>query len=148
MKRYVIIFIALIFTQLGYAQEQEVEDTPKLGALLVVDTLQHNFGVIDSRGSDVHYSFYIENRGDSPLVISRVEKSCSCIKTHLSNKPLAVGERREFKVTYEVRKMPIGVFSKSVILYTNSRDCEMKRFTITGRSSYKKGDDEDEESKE
>ncbi len=85
MKRYVIIFISLIFTQLGYAQEQEVEDTPKLGALLVVDTLQHNFGVIDSRGSDVHYSFYIENRGDSPLVISRVEKSCSCIKTHLSN---------------------------------------------------------------
>ncbi len=109
----------------------------KSGALLVADRVNHDFGVINSRGGDVNCSFTVTNRGDEPLVIERVVTSCSCTKASISRKPLAPGESREMKVTYEVRKMPIGLFSKSILIFSTSCDEDMMRFTISGRSSYK-----------
>ncbi len=113
------------------------------GALLVADRVSHDFGVIDSRSGDVHCTFVVTNRGDEPLVIERVVTSCSCTKANISRKPLAVGESRVMKVTYEVRKMPIGLFSKSILIFSTSRDDDMVRFTISGRSSYKHRDREE-----
>ncbi len=107
------------------------------GALLVADRTTHDFGVIDYRGGDVSCTFVVTNHGDEPLVIERVVTSCSCTKANISRKPLAIGESRVMKVTYEVKKMPIGLFSKSILIFSTSRDDEMLRFTINGRSSYK-----------
>ncbi len=130
MKRLLLLLVAL--GSMGWAMAEEH------GALLVADREKHDFGVIDSRGGDVHCSFTITNMGDEPLVIERVVTSCSCTKANLSRKPLGVGESREMKVTYEVRKMPIGVFTKSILIFSTSRgDDDMTRFTIMGRSSYR-----------
>ncbi len=111
--------------------------TDQRGALLSADHQNHDFGVINSRGGDVECTFTIQNIGDEPLVIERVVTSCSCTKAHISRKPLAPGESRDMRVVYEVRKMPIGLFSKSILIFSTSCDEDMMRFTINGRSSYR-----------
>ncbi len=135
MAMRVFFRIFLLLAMLGFVSG--VEAKPKGGALLTADRLTYDFGVINSRGGDVHCTFTVTNKGNEPLVIERVVTSCSCTKANISRKPLAPGESREMKVTYEVKKMPIGLFSKSILIFSTSRDEDMMRFTITGRSSYK-----------
>ncbi len=105
------------------------------GALLHCDNMTHEFGVVDRRGGDIVPTFTIENRGDTPLIIKRVVRSCSCLKVSLSRRPIETGGSREMRVTYELRKMPPGLFSKVVQIYSSSRDEGFSQFTITGRSS-------------
>lgn len=104
------------------------------GALLHCDSMSHDFGVIDRRVEDVWHTFTVENRGDEPLIIKRVDRSCSCMRVSFSRRPIAPGDSRDMRVIYEVRKMPEGLFSKVVQIYSNSRDAGFTQFTITGRS--------------
>ncbi len=134
--RQIILAVIMALSIVGFA-EAKPKQSLKRGAKLCARELTYDFGVIDYKGGDVHHTFLIENCGDEPLVIERVVTSCSCTKASISRKPLAVGERREMKVTYEVRKMPIGLFSKSILIFSTASDDDMTRFTITGRSSYK-----------
>ncbi len=108
----------------------------KMGALLYSKDTAHNFGVVNRREGDIKHIFTIENRGDEPLIITRVVSSCSCMKGSISRRPILPGESRELKVTYELKKMPPGTFSKSVVLHSTSRDIGQMRFTLSGRSSY------------
>ncbi len=106
------------------------------GALLHCDSMTHDFGVVMRHLEDVEHTFTIENRGDEPLIIKRVVRSCSCMKVSISKRPIAVGESRQMRVIYELRKMPPGLFSKVVQIYSSSRDESMAQFTITGRSIF------------
>ncbi|MFI3305393.1 MAG: DUF1573 domain-containing protein [Rikenellaceae bacterium] len=143
MKRYItLIFVALMATQQLAAEESTQRHTEvqtqvqTQGALIYCKRLTHNFGTVNRRGNEsIFHIFTIENRGDEPLIIKRVERSCSCMKASLSKRPIAPGESREMKVSYEVRKMPPGLFSKVVQIYSTSRsDTGFTQFTITGRS--------------
>ncbi len=110
------------------------ESDEREGALLYCDSMSYDFGTVDRRLEDVWHTFRIENRGDEPLIITRVERSCSCMKVALSRRPIAPGESRDMRVTYELRKMPPGLFSKVVQIYSTTRDTGFSQFTITGRS--------------
>lgn len=125
LRRIISILTLLIGVTSATAQE---------GPLLYCDTLSHNFGIVDRCVEEVSYTFNLENRGDEPLIIKRVERSCSCMKVSLSRRPIEVGEVRPMRVTYEVRKMPLGLFSKVVQIYSTSRDEGFEQFTLTGRS--------------
>ncbi len=105
------------------------------GALLHSDSFAFDFGSVNRQEEEIYHTFTIENRGSEPLIIKRVERSCSCMKVNLSKRPIAPGESREMKVTYELRKMPPGLFSKVVQIYSNSvENTGFEQFTITGRS--------------
>ncbi len=138
MRRVLTICAAVLFATTSLeARPNHHADNPKVsgeGALLYCEDMSFDFGTIDRRVEDVWHTFIIENQGDEPLAILRVERSCSCMKVSLSKRPLAPGERRTMKVTYEVRKMPPGLFSKVVQIYSTSRDSGFAQFTITGRS--------------
>ncbi len=126
-----MILLALcVAAPFAMAQEPQKES----GALLYCDSLSHDFGVIDRRVEDVWHTFTIENRGDEPLIIKRVERSCSCLRVVFSRRPIQPNESRKMRVIYEVRKMPEGLFSKVVQIYSNSRDTGFEQFTLTGRS--------------
>lgn len=115
--------------------EVDTQESETSGALIYCENLTYNFGTVDRKREDIQHIFVIENRGDEPLIIKRVERSCSCMKATLSKRPIAPGESREMKVLYEVRKMPPGLFSKVVQIYSTSRgDTGFTQFTITGRS--------------
>lgn len=137
----IIIFAAVISVQHLVAEQIRSEDelsqvVSGQGALIYCEEPTYNFGTVNRRRNEsVTHTFVIENRGDEPLIIKRVERSCSCMKSSLSKRPIDPGERREMKVSYEVRKMPPGLFSKVVQIYSTSRgDTGFTQFTITGRS--------------
>lgn len=131
----VAVIIALAATTTTLAAKTKNDSTNSTqGALLHCDSMSYDFGTVERRLEEVKHIFIIENRGDEPLAIVRVERSCSCMKINLSRRPIAAGEKREMKVTYELRKMPPGIFSKVVQIYSNSRDEGFNQFTISGRS--------------
>ncbi len=128
MRRLLIILLVTLATPQLFAEQ-------KKGAEIYCEAPSYNFGIVDRGKDDIYHTFVIENRGDEPLIIKRVERSCSCMKASLSKRPIAPGEKRELKVAYEVRKMPEGLFSKVVQIYSSSRgDSGFMQFTITGRS--------------
>ncbi len=133
MKRILsTLLAALSVVSASFAQSAPLDE----GALLHSDTTSYDFGVVNRREGEVRHIFTIENKGDEPLIITNVVSSCSCMKHSISRKPIAVGERRELKLTYELKKMPPGRFSKSVMIYSTSRDKLPAVFTLSGRSSH------------
>lgn len=130
------IFISVMAIIVVATPSVSAQESVVTGALLHCDSMNYNFGVVNRREGDIKHSFMIENRGDEPLIITNVVASCSCMKHSISRKPIAVGEKRVLNITYELKKMPPGTFSKSVIVYSTSCDNIPARFTLSGRSSY------------
>lgn len=124
------LLLTTLLALVCFAPRVEARD----GALLYCDSLSHDFGTVDRRIEEVYHTFTIENRGDEPLIIKRVERSCSCMRAVISKRPIAPGDSRDMRVIYDVRKMPEGIFSKVVQIYSNSRDTGFEQFTIMGRS--------------
>ncbi len=126
----------MIITTIMAVPQLMAQRSESTGALIFCEEPTYNFGSVDRRRNEsITHTFVIENRGDEPLIIKRVERSCSCMKASLSKRPIDPGERREMRVSYEVRKMPAGLFSKVVQIYSTSRgDTGFTQFTITGRS--------------
>ncbi len=142
MKRFIVALLLIVVlassSAMAARKKDAIMDGESEGALLHCDTMSHDFGVVERRRSEIEHTFTIENRGDEPLIITRVLRSCSCMKAHISKRPIDVGERRELRVVYEVHKMPAGIFSKVVQIYSTSRDTGFAQFTIMGRAEEKK----------
>ncbi|MFR9617520.1 MAG: DUF1573 domain-containing protein [Rikenellaceae bacterium] len=137
MKRAFYIFICVaLCAVLCSVPKLHAEVVGEQGALLHCDSMSHDFGVVNRREGELRHRFVLENRGDEPLIITNIVASCSCMKHSISRKPLAVGEQRELRVTYELKKMPIGRFSKSLMIYSTSRDKRPMVITVSGRSSH------------
>jgi len=65
-------------------------------------------------------SFVIKNIGASPLIIRKVETSCSCLTMDISA-PIAAGESGTLYFTLDPRGLS-GLEEKKIVLYTNAPD--------------------------
>lgn len=99
-------------------------------AVIASDTITHNFGAISEKAGNVVYTFHVTNKGDAPLVMTRVIASCGCTTPEWSKEPIAPGKKGEVKVTYNPEGRP-GPFSKSISVYSNGKDGSFI-FTIKG----------------
>ena len=72
------------------------------------------------RGGDLVYDFQFTNTGTSPLVLTRVVTSCSCLKAQFQRRPIAAGEQGTIRIVYEPQKSEPGVFNKVIQIYSNS----------------------------
>jgi hypothetical protein len=100
---------------------------------MVFERTEHNFGDVKRKGGDVIAMFRFVNRGDAPLVIKKVHKSCSCMDIDFSRKPVLPNEGGEIKVKYEPHKVEPGIFNKVIQIYTNEPRC-VRLITIQGNS--------------
>ena len=66
--------------------------------VMVFDSVSHNFGDVPRKGGDLVKEFRFVNKGDAPLVIKKITKSCSCISVHYSRKPVMPGQEATIKV--------------------------------------------------
>lgn len=100
---------------------------------MVFERTAHNFGDVKRKGGDVIAMFRFVNRGDAPLVIKKVHKSCSCMDIDFSRKPVLPNEGGEIKVKYEPHKVEPGIFNKVIQIYTNEPK-SVRLITIQGNS--------------
>jgi hypothetical protein len=92
------------------------------GAHIKFESTSCNFGAVSRHGEDKRLSLSFVNDGTEPLVLFSATTSCQCLKSEISRKPIAVGERGEIKLTVDVQKMDKGVFHRVVQIRSNSVD--------------------------
>lgn len=109
MKRlYTLAIFTLFFVASTYAQ-----------AVIVFEKQRHDFGTIEEQGGNVSYDFAFHNKGNEPLVISKVRTSCGCTVPEYSEEAIAPGDSGHVKITFNPSGRP-GKFSKSVYVHTNT----------------------------
>ena len=101
--------------------------------VMVFDRLTHNFGDVPRKGGDLIKEFRFVNKGDAPLVIKNITKSCSCMSVVYSRKPVMPGESAVIKIKYEPHKVEPGIFHKAIQIYSNE-STEVRLITIQGNS--------------
>lgn len=87
------------------------------GPLFYVEQPFYDFGSIVA-GDKVSYSFIINNKGNSPLIIHDAILSCACTTVALPERPITPGESDVLKVFFDSAGKE-GTQNKTVILKTN-----------------------------
>ena len=134
MKRTIFysLLVLLLCCVVNIAQAHD-DDGPKM----VFERMAHDFGDIERKGGDVITMFRFVNEGDTPLIIKKIHKSCSCTTANYSRRPVLPGESGEIKIKYEPHKVEPGKFHRVIQIYTNESS-KVKLITIQGNSVDKK----------
>lgn len=112
MKQIVFIFMAILLAT-GMASAQKK-------AVISADKTSFEFGTIKEADGKVSHTFQITNKGEMPLVITRVIASCGCTTPEWPKEPIAPGKDAEIKVTFDPAGRP-GPFSKTISVYSNGK---------------------------
>ncbi|MFI3263396.1 MAG: DUF1573 domain-containing protein [Rikenellaceae bacterium] len=105
MKRiFFIVFIGVC--SLATEAQNRVEYSKK----------EHDFGTIEELGGDVVCEFIVKNISPSPIVISKVHNSCSCVTTNYSRKPIYSQETDTLRVKFDPR-FRSGSLHKNITMY-------------------------------
>lgn len=125
MKRVICCLIFIMAVVGAWAQ------APR--PIMVFDRVTHNFGDVPRKGGDLIKEFRFVNKGDAPLVIKKITKSCSCMSVIYSRKPVMPGQASVIKIKYEPHKVEPGIFHKAIQIYSNE-STEVRLITIQGNS--------------
>lgn len=115
MKRILLLISALFLVFVG------LEAQSAKGAVISTTEIDYDFGIIKEAAGKVSHVFTLQNKGDKPLVISRVVAACGCTTPEYSNEPIAPGAQGRLKVIFDPKGRP-GPFVKTVAVYSNGRD--------------------------
>lgn len=77
-----------------------------------------------SVGEEKTVSFTLRNKGDRPLIILDVVTSCGCTAAKFEKAPIKSGKETAITVTYTAEE--VGMFNKSITVYTNTDDSPIK----------------------
>lgn len=108
MRKHFVLFIALAVCTAVLAQPRFVPDQEirKMGEVLFMQPRKVVFG--------------FSNKGNAPLVISRVHPSCGCTSVEYTKTEIPAGGRGEIRATYDAGLL--GSFVKYLEVYTNASD--------------------------
>ncbi|MEG1622639.1 MAG: DUF1573 domain-containing protein [Alistipes sp.] len=112
MRKFILLWVACLSFGLAVAQTE--------GAHLTLTHNSHDFGDIARRGGNARVAFVVINDGTTPLVITQIITSCSCLKASYERRPLAPGGKSLIHITYEPHKAEAGAFYKVIQVYSNS----------------------------
>lgn len=119
MKKLIAILAAVLLSvSCLYAQTTQKKSN---GAVITTTEQEYDFGEIKEADGPVSHTFIIKNEGKAPLVLTRVTASCGCTKPEYNPEPIAPGEKRELKITYNPAGRP-GQFVKTIAIYSNGLD--------------------------
>lgn len=81
-------------------------------------------------GEVVAFEYQFTNKGDAPLIISKIEVACPCTKFEYPKTPIKPGETGTIKVTFDTDGK-IGYQDRTLLIYANTKDSPTKaRFRI------------------
>ncbi|SDE22440.1 DUF1573 domain-containing protein [Riemerella columbipharyngis] len=69
------------------------------------------------KGADGHRFFTVMNKGDKPLIISKVKPACGCTTPEWDKAPIMPGKSAKIKVGYNTAI--VSMFKKSIEVYSN-----------------------------
>ncbi len=114
MKRLLIFTLLLFFAVLtDRASAQSIKTTPER-----ID--------VGEVAKTKNVSFYLHNLTDSPVVITKVEATCGCTRIKYSSKPIPPRDSTELSLKYTADKEDVGVFYKTVSIYTTAEPKPLK----------------------
>lgn len=117
MKGIVSVLLCCVVMALPFVGKGQ---TKHKGAHIKFERTEIDFGAVSRNGEDKRCVFRFTNDGTEPLVVLSATTSCSCVKTKVSRKPIAVGEKGEIELLIEVKKMDRGIFHRVVQVRSNS----------------------------
>ncbi|HEX9006810.1 MAG TPA: DUF1573 domain-containing protein [Bacteroidota bacterium] len=106
----VVVFMLLLLSARGAAQAK----------ITVAEGTSFNLGQI-YRGDTVEHPLTIVNSGRDTLVISRVDVSCGCTGSMLSNDHIGPGDKGTLQITFNSRNFR-GPVHKSLTVNSNAAD--------------------------
>ena len=104
----------------------------KVRPIIVFERTSYDFGDVPRKGGDLIKEFRFSNKGDAPLVIKKITKSCSCMTITYSRKPVMPGKSAVIKIKYEPHKAEPGIFHRAVQIYSNEPTSKLRLITIQG----------------
>lgn len=93
------------------------------------DTLSYDYGTI-KKNAPGGSSFSFTNKGNEPLIITKVMSSCGCTVPSYPKTPVMPKQSDVIKVLYNTKVL--GDFSKTINIYTNDPKKSMVVLTIKG----------------
>ena len=130
MKKLLLCML-LFVVALPYSTSVQAQS--KRGPQMVFERTSYDFGDVPRKGGDLVKEFRFVNKGDAPLVIKKITKSCSCMSVVYSRKPVMPGQAAVIKIKYEPHKVEPGIFHKAIQIYSNE-STEVRLITIQGNS--------------
>lgn len=94
MKRYSLIFSALLLSFLAFAQTD-------YAGVARFDKTVHDFGDVDMNAGPVSCSFKVTNISGKPFTVSSVVSSCGCTGVKWTRSRIEPGASAEIKATYK-----------------------------------------------
>ncbi|MCT4664894.1 MAG: DUF1573 domain-containing protein [Flavobacteriales bacterium] len=78
-----------------------------------------DYGTI-KQNSEGKRSFEFTNKGNQPILIANIKKSCGCTVTEKPTEPILPGEKGLIKVSYDTKRL--GKFSKTITVISNASE--------------------------
>ena len=116
MKKYSLLLVGLMLTLVSFSQK----------AVIDFEVKTYDFGKINEEDGKATYVFTFTNRGNSPLVLNRVQASCGCTTPTYTKEPIEPGKKGIITVTYNPAGRP-GVFTKTITVYSNASEEQTSR---------------------
>jgi len=122
MKKFVLLFSALMYVGLVWAQQPDATQTPAEnpestgGPIMKLDSDVVDYGSIEY-ASDPLRTLSFKNTGTEPLVISNAKGSCGCTIPTWPREPILPGEVGQIEIRYDTKRP--GPINKTVKITTN-----------------------------
>jgi len=110
-------------------------------AVISFNEKSHDFGKVNEADGKVTHVFDFVNRGNTPLVVNRVQASCGCTTPTWTKEPIEPGKKGLVTVTYDPHGRP-GPINKTITVYSNASE-EQFVLSIHGEVIPKKPEDSD-----
>jgi hypothetical protein len=123
MKNQILLFVLMMFA--GYAYSQS-------GPVLVWEKGAHDFGEV-AEGTQVSHTFRFTNKGNEPLILTRVQPSCGCtVPNNWPKDPIMPGGTGEISVSFNSTGR-VGANTKVVQVFSNASNEGSKQFSFTAK---------------
>lgn len=115
------------------AERRHAADSTVRGAVLTLNEVRHDFGDVPRKGGDLTCEIGFTNTGDTPLVVTRLITSNSCLKASCSRRPVAPGGKGVIRIVYQPIKSEAGAFNRIVQICSNAA-AGTSTITVSGNS--------------
>ena len=128
MKQTVHTLITLLIVCL--LSNTHAQDLVAGGKAAIIDfeTDIVDYGTIEQNSNGTRL-FILTNKGNAPLIITKVKTRCGCTVPSYPKEPIPPGEQAQLEIHYDTKRL--GSFSKTVTVFSNANEAK-KVLKITG----------------